>query len=330
MFFKSYNRTDNGLTVSFNIKPFKGPWGGSNQFVEQFASYLESHGYRVIYNLEQSVDIIWIIDQRKDSWSKPRYSVDDVTSYKKENPGTTIMHRANNCDARKKKSTTIDPQILHACRTSDYTIFISKWLKNYFHKKGLETDLPGEVIWNAGDAKVFNPRESRSWDEKSSIKLVTHHWSDNWMKGFDVYQQIDQWIANGQLADVELTVIGRWPKEINWKKTKLVNALKGRDLAKELSKNHIYITASRWEPGGMHFLEGLQCGLPVACHQDGGGITEVVTTCGVVFNSENVLEKLKGMIDDYKMWRKKALEFTHDGDSMCHQYRKSMERLFLG
>ena len=24
------------------------------------------------------------------------------------------------------------------------------------------------------------------------LKIVTHHWSGNWMKGFDIYEKLDQ------------------------------------------------------------------------------------------------------------------------------------------
>ena len=48
----------------------------------------------------------------------------------------------------------------------------------------------------------------------------------------------------------------------------------GAELAALLRKCHVYVTASQHEPGGMHFIEGLQCGLPLIFHEDGGGIPE--------------------------------------------------------
>ena len=46
------------------------------------------------------------------------------------------------------------------------------------------------------------------------MRLVTHHWSDNPLKGFDVYQEVDRLLAAGKLPGVALWVIGRWPKEL--------------------------------------------------------------------------------------------------------------------
>ena len=29
------------------------------------------------------------------------------------------------------------------------------------------------------------------WDKKGPLKLVTHHWGGNYMKGFDIYKKLD-------------------------------------------------------------------------------------------------------------------------------------------
>ena len=49
------------------------------------------------------------------------------------------------------------------------------------------------------------------------LRLVTHHWSDNMSKGFELYSQIDEAIASGALSEAELWVIGRWPQKIRGK-----------------------------------------------------------------------------------------------------------------
>ena len=52
-----------------------------------------------------------------------------------------------------------------------------------------------------------------------AMRIVTHHWSDNPLKGFDVYEQVDQLIADGKLPGFELWIIGRWPARIRWPRT---------------------------------------------------------------------------------------------------------------
>ena len=53
----------------------------------------------------------------------------------------------------------------------------------------------------------------------------------------------------------------------------------------------MYVTASRFEPCGMHHIEGSASGLPVLYHRDGGGINELCTRHGIEFgNFEEFLE----------------------------------------
>lgn len=329
MFLKKNKTTKQKSLISFNIKPVDGPWGGSNQFMELFTPYLELHGYEISYKLHPKTKVIWIIDPRRDSWSSPQFSLDEAVNFKKINSKTLIIHRANNCDLRKKDSSIIDPEVIRGCELSDKTIFISQWLRDYFIQKKTNNIDDAEVIWNAGNTQIFHPRGSENWVSNKPLKIVTHHWSDNMMKGFDVYQLIDEWIDARILKNAELTIIGRWPSTIKWKAAKLIQPLKGEQLATELRNHHLYITASRWEPGGMHFLEGMQCGLPVMGHKDGGGIVEIVKKFGIVFDEKNLLEKIEELKNNYQYYRRQSLLYKHDGEILCNSYRHLMEKWMI-
>ena len=66
------------------------------------------------------------------------------------------------------------------------------------------------------------------------------------------------------------------------------------ELGNELRKNHVYITASRWEPCGRHHIEASSCGLPVVYHRDGGAIVEICKEHGIEFsNVESVCDVIK-------------------------------------
>ena len=67
-----------------------------------------------------------------------------------------------------------------------------------------------------GDKNIFYPDNELKYNG-GKFKIVTHHWSNNWMKGFKVYQSVDDMIYNNEIKDFELMVIGRWPEEIKWK-----------------------------------------------------------------------------------------------------------------
>ena len=55
-------------------------------------------------------------------------------------------------------------------------------------------------------------------------------------------------------------MIGRM--EIAWKKARTFRPCIEHKLARLLRQCHGHVTASKHEPGAMHPVEGLQCGLP--------------------------------------------------------------------
>jgi len=93
-----------------------------------------------------------------------------------------------------------------------------------------------------------------------------------------------------------------------------------------LRQCHVYLTASRWEPGGMHHVEGAQCGLPVLYHEDGGGIVELASRYGIGYR-DDVVDAIEDMRRRYPELRRRVLEQPPSGVAMCNAYRRVLERL---
>ena len=97
---------------------------------------------------------------------------------------------------------------------SDYNIFIANWLKNLnlYEKK-----VPNKVIMNGADSKLFDKKNYTPWNLKDTLKIVTHHWGGNYMKGFDVYEKIDLLVKSNNLKNkIKFTYIGNLPKNLNF------------------------------------------------------------------------------------------------------------------
>jgi hypothetical protein len=154
---------------------------------------------------------------------------------------------------------------------------------------------------------------------------VTHHWSANPKKGFPQYAELDARIAGGELPGVELWVIGRWPSDLKWKAARTFPPDHGAGLAGLLRQCHGYITASLHEPGGMHFIEGLQCGLPLLYHLDGGGIVELGEKFGVGFR-DDLLRGVRQWKEAYVGLRQRVLNDPPSGARMCTDYREVLQR----
>ena len=268
------------MLISINRKPLDKPWGGGNMLVKILVDALQKKGHTVVFDLPPGLDIIVMIDPRHDNEG---YSADHIHQYLHFHPSTRILHRVNECDKRKGGNgmdhLLAQANSVLARRPGDQTVFISEWLRKYFELRGWPQNSP--VIYNGCDTNIFKPRKEER--QPGPLRLVTHHWSDNWLKGFDLYTEIDKYLENHD--DFEFTYVGRYCKEHQPKNTRIVAPLSGESLGAELRKHDVYVTASRFEPCGMHHIEGAASGLPVLYHVDGGGIVEGCSQHGLQFST---------------------------------------------
>lgn len=308
--------------VAFNMRPRRGSYGGGNQWLTQTAAYLKSYGYAVQYDLTPDVDLV--LGTHAGLNGELSFSYDDVLAAKRRNSRLRCIQRVNDCDIR-KKSAEMDGILEKANAAADHTVFISEWLRDYFVERWFDPSKPHSVIYNGADPLIYHPIGSPGLPAAGEpFRIVTHHWSDNPMKGFDVYEQLDGLIADGALRGFELVVIGRWPARIKWRSAKTLPPMNGEKLATELRKCHLYLTASLWEPCGMHHVEGAQCGLPLLYHADGGGINEAGRRYGLEFR-DDLIERLQEMKDRFPEFRQKVLSVPPSGDLMSLEFRRLVQ-----
>ena len=86
------------MKVYFNRKIVNSSWGGGNNFVKNMSQHLISSGHNVVYDLEEGIDILFMIDPRP---SEHGYSINEIINYKMRNRNSLLVHRINECDKRK-------------------------------------------------------------------------------------------------------------------------------------------------------------------------------------------------------------------------------------
>ena len=157
-------------------------------------------------------------------------------------------------------------------------------------------------------------------NKSKKLKVCTHHWGDNWNKGFDAYVLLDSLLSKTKWKDiVEFTYIGKVNKNANFINTKVISTISGKKLAEELRSQDFYITGSINEPSGNHHIEAAQCGLPIM-YINSGGVGEYCNGFGIEYNLSNFEEKLNKMIQDLEVQRLSIQEYPFSSEKMCNEY----------
>lgn len=310
-------------TVAMNLRPRSGPFGGGNQWAAQVLAYFRRCGYRVVYRLDERVDLVLGTHTGLDGALEFSYA--EVAAMKRRNPRLRCIQRINDNDIR-KGTERMDGQLAEANEAVDHTIFVSEWLRNYHAERWFDISRSHSVIHNGADPSVFHPFGAQVWKTGEPLRLVTHHWSDNPAKGFDVYEAIDAAISDGRLPGVELWIVGRWPEGIRWRTARTFPARSGHRLAEVLRECHVAVTASRYEPGAMHPVEAMQCGLPLLYTADTGGTVELGRKFGVLLG-EDFPAAVESVRANYHTLRGAVLREAPSGDQMCAAYRRIVQHL---
>ena len=245
------------MKVLFNRPIKEHAWGGGSHFITSLYYYLVGKGIEVTFNFEKNIDLIFMFEPRRDNNHPGIEQILEYQKYKK----TPVIQRINDTDIARHAYglSPHDPPwriktLLHANQFVDHTIFISEWVKNHYIEHGYNRkERKDSVIINGCNPDYFYPKDNIN-NKNNKLKVVTHHWSDNPMKGLDLY------IAMDEIGDV-------------------------------LRSHNLYITGARFEACGMHHIEAAACGLPVIYHKDGGAINEVCKKYGYEINSSNDLLK---------------------------------------
>lgn len=303
------------VAIGYHIQ--QGPWGGGNQFAQALAETLLRRGDAVRFDLsDPDIDVIVLTDPRERSPSVS-FGAGAVLRYLTiRNPRALVIHRINECDER-KGTRHMNRLLRRANYCADHTVFIATWLKDL---DVWRRESSSSVILNGADERVFNREPYTRWDGHGPIRLVTHHWGGNRMKGFDIYEALDRMLAEAEWKNrIEFTYIGNLPAGFAFANSRYLTPLQGDMLARELASHHVYVTASINEPAGMHHIEGAMCGLPLL-YRRSGALPEYCDGFGIGFDGTDFPDALRHMLMDYTSYAPRMESYPHTADHMCGEY----------
>lgn len=255
------------------------PWGGGNKFIAVLQHMLLAEGHEVCYELTPS-DLYICFDPRPNSSGVSGYNILDF----KRRWGGKLAYRIGDVGTHGKPA--LGFSWLDLLPHADVVVYPSEWARDYLIKLAARDNsrpinsieatsrIRGHIVKNGALNTFFTYRREQHAPHVP-LRIVTHHWSDNQFKGFDVYSHV------AAHPDVEFTFIGRKPASCNIKCLQPMNAA---ELSVELPRHDVYLTASMYEAGANHVLEGMAAGLPVIYSSLGGSIPEYVGQHGVKFS----------------------------------------------
>lgn len=310
------------IAIGYHLQ--SGPWGGGNQFACALTKALEARGDSVRYDLNDGdIDLILLTDPR---WRSPNVSfgAGAILRYLvSRNSNALVVHRINECDER-KGTRNMNRMLRWANYGVDHTVFIASWLENL---DVWQRCSPSSIILNGADETIFQQSMNVPWDGRQKLKLVTHHWGGNHMKGFDVYAELDKLLALPKWRKrIEFTYIGNLPKGYYFQNAKYLSPLSGAKLAQELARHHVYITASVNEPAGMHHIEGALSGLPIL-YRKSGALPEYCRGFGIQFSRDEFMPALEAMFSRYADLKRIMPGYSHTAAKMCSGYLALFDRM---
>ena len=315
------------MKVAIGYRIVGGPWGGGNGFVAALESALAAEDHEIVHDLEQSdIDLVLLVDPRARLPNIP-FAAGAILRYLSlRNSRAVVVHRINECDER-KNTRTMNRRLRLANYCADHTVFVGSWLRNLAVWRSGD-DRTASVILNGADRSLFHANGHAPWDGEGPLRLVTHHWGGNWMKGFDVYDSLDRMLETPVWAGkIAFTYVGNLPEGYRFRNARYVPPLSGRDLADELRSHHVYVTASINEPGGNHQNEGALCGLPLL-YRNSGCLPEYCDGFGLAFDGpEDFDAALSGMLGLYPELAGRIGSYPHTAARMAGRYVALFEDL---
>lgn len=308
--------------VCLNAKFLKGPFGGGIKFAIDLKKILEEEGYKVVNNLESDdIDIIINISYFPCIYFASSFSYIDAYLYKKKrNSKVLIITRINNIPSNNIEGKELY-NFIQSLYMTDVIVFISKHAQEkYVNMVGDHILEKSIVIHNGGDEQIFYSNLKSKNNDKKILKLVTHHWSDNFKKGHYIYKFIDDLLNDNNFRKkYSFRYIGNYPKNIKYNNTEIVSCLNGNLLADSLRECNIYVTAAEDEAAGMHHIEGALCGLPLL-YVNSGALPEFCKDYGVEFNKNNFVEKLGFLTENYEYFKKKLENYQFKNSTQLKKY----------
>lgn len=301
------------FNLFINFKPDNTKaYGGGNITTYYIQKYFQNkyNNFKITYELQNNINLYLIIDPFKDNKFK-RYSLEEVINHRNiNNKHGKIIIRVNDCDITRPNLSperSREKAIIKNNNEINYYIFNSQFIKNHYNKF-INVD-NSTVIYNGCDTTIFYPK---LFLKPKKFRVVTHHWSDNMNKGYQMYY--DLWKYFNKTDNYEFVFIGKNVPEM-FKEVPIIGPYVGLELSNAIRDCHIYITDSIYDSCPNHVIEAISCGLPILYRKHEGGARELCELfpkkiSASYYNLEELIEKLVLIRKNYAEYKSNIEEYS--------------------
>lgn len=308
------------MKIIFNKQIVSGPWGGGNQILKLFQGFLIRRKHQIDYRLTDDADVVIIMDAKESSCS---FTMDNLRQFKRKT-GIKVIHRINDNGSHRKNNVERSDNLMIEVNKefANKTIFISQWLKDYYVKRGLKLN-HSYVIANGTDRGLFYPSSNVIRKADEPLKIITHHWSSNMAKGFAIYDELDKFChKNPDIAQFKF--LGNYPNGM-LKTCNKVSLKPYTEIPFYLMSQDLYVTATQFESGGCHIIEGMACGLIPIVRYGGGGTEEYSKDFSCCYNDFEELKKcIINLYENYDLFlnmrNNVRNNYIYSAKEMCEKY----------
>jgi hypothetical protein len=304
------------FNIFINFKPDNTKaYGGGNITTYYIQKFFQNkyNNFIVKYELTNPIDIYLIIDPFKDNNFK-KYNLEDVIDHRnKNNKNGKIIVRINDSDITRPNipiELSREKKIINNNNEINYFICNSNFIRNHY-KKYINMN-ESNIIYNGCDTSIFYPKPL-SIDKPEKFKIVTHHWSNNMNKGYQMYY--DLWIYLVKSKKYEFIFIGKNVPEM-FKDVPVIGPYVGIELSNAIRDCQIYITDSIYDSCPNHVIEAISCGLPILYRKNDGGAKELCEIfpkkIGESYsNIEELIEKIVMIRKNYYEYKMNVIEYSN-------------------
>lgn len=301
------------MKIYINRKPITGPWGGGAKTVNKLWNVLTARGHEVVGKIADDIDVIFCFDPRPNHNGEWYQTFID---YREKNPKTKIIQRVGDLGTHSKPDLT--NLVKQTLSMSDYFIFPSKWAHDWIGYEGKNFS----IIDNAPMDIFYEKRREHS-NLRDEVSIVTHHWSTNPKKGFNLYKKFEQWCKDNKYS---FHYIGQLPNNVKFEKH--IKPVSADILSQVLPTFDIYLTASEEEAGANHVLEAMASGLPIVYKNSGGSIVDYCSEYGEGYDSfDELTKKIELVTDRYSDYKTKVMTYSDTNNLVIDKYCHIIEKV---